>query len=325
MPIKVIFFSLFAVASLAIAQNSPREGLQPTPKSAADRYVLGVDDQIVVHAANVPDISDKPIRLDDSGAINLPMIGRVRAVGVTAEELETELKNRLKTYLEHPDVVVSVSEFHTQPVSVIGEVGTPGVQQVRGPKSLVEVLSMAGGPRSDAGPTLLITRHLTWGRVPLPGAADDPTGTFSIAQVNLKSLLNARDPGDNIAVRPYDVISIPRAENVYLVGQVGKVGSLALSDNQTISVLQAISSSGGLLPNAAPRNAKILRPILGGPRRAELDVDIKKILEGKASDVPLLPGDILLVPASTGYRAGVRALEAALQIGSMAAIYGIVR
>jgi polysaccharide export outer membrane protein len=316
MPIKVILFSCLAVASMAIAQ---------TTKPPADRYLLGVDDQIVVHAANVPDISDKAIRLDESGIINLPMIGRVRAVGVTVEELETELKNRLKTYLEHPDVVVSVSEFHPQPVSVIGEVGSPGVQQVHGPKTLVEVLSMAGGPRQDAGPTLLITRRLTLGRVPLPGAADDPTGTFSIASVNVKALLNAQDPEDNIPVRPYDVISIPRAENVYLVGQIGKVGSLPLSDNQSISVLQAISASGGLLPAAAPRNAKILRPILGGPKRAELDVDIKKILEGKANDVPLLAGDILLVPASTGYRAGIKALEAMLQIGSMAAIYGIVR
>jgi polysaccharide export outer membrane protein len=320
MPIKVTLFAFIAIASLALAQDSPRQALQPAPKMPADRYVLGVDDQIVIHAANVPDISDKPIHLDDSGAINLPMIGRVRAVGLTAEELETELKNRLKTYLEHPDVVVSVSEFHPQPVSVIGEVGAPGVQQVHGPKTLVEVLSMAGGARPDAGPMLLITRRLTWGRVPLPGAADDPTGTFSIASVNLKALLNAQDPQDNIPVRPNDVISIPRAEVVYLVGQVGKVGSLALSDNQSISVLQAISSSGGLLPAAAPRDAKILRPILGGPRRAELSVDIKKILEGKANDVPLLPGDILLVPSSTGYRAGVRALEAVLQIGTMAAI-----
>jgi polysaccharide export outer membrane protein len=310
---------------MAIAQDSPREALQPTPKLPADRYVLGVDDQIVVHAANVPDISDKAIRLDDSGDINMPMIGRVRAAGLTVEGLEAELRNRLKTYLEHPDVVVTVSEFRAQPVSIIGEVGSPGVQQVHGPKTLVEVLSLAGGPRQDAGPTVLITRRLTWGRVPLPGATDDPTGTFSIAQVNLKALLNAQDPQDNIPVRPYDVLSVPKAEVVYLVGQIGKVGSLALSDNQSISVLQAISSSGGLLPAAAPRNAKILRPILGGPRRAELDVDIKKILEGKANDVPLLPGDILLVPASTGYRAGVRAIEAVLQLGTMAAVYGIVR
>jgi len=325
MSIKVILFSFLAISGLATAQDFPSQALQPTAKLPTDRYLLGVDDQIVVHASNMPDINDKPIRLDDGGVINLPMIGRVRAAGLTVEGLETELRNRLKTYLEHPDVVVSVAEFHAQPVSIIGEVGAPGVQQVHGPKTLVEVLSMAGGPRQDAGPTVLITRRLTWGRVPLPGAADDPTGTFSIASVNLKSLLNAQDPGDNIPVRPYDVISIPRAEVVYLVGQIGKVRSLAISENQTISVLQAISASGGLLPAAAPRDAKILRPIMGGPRRAELSVDIKKILEGKANDVPLLPGDILLVPTSTGYRAGVRALEALLQFGTMAAMYGIVR
>src|SRR5205085_2909717 len=121
-----------------------------------------------------------------------------------------------------------------------------------------EVLSMAGGLRPEAGPSARITRRLEYGRVPLPGAADDETGKFSVAQINLKPLLEARSPETNILVQPNDVISVPRAEMVYVMGEVTKAGPLVLNENQTISILQAVSSSGGALKTAAPQNAKIL-------------------------------------------------------------------
>ena len=102
--------------------------------------------------SNVPDITDKPIRIDTDGYIKLPMVGRVQASGLTPEQLEVEIIKRLKVYLEEPDVAVSVSEFHSQPVSVIGAVGTPGVHQLQGRKTLVEIIALAGGLRPDAAP-----------------------------------------------------------------------------------------------------------------------------------------------------------------------------
>jgi polysaccharide biosynthesis/export protein len=199
------------------------------------------------------------------------------------------------------------------------------VQQVRGSKSLVDILSMAGGVRPDAGPNALITRRLEFGRVPLPGAADDASGKFSVAAVSVKALMDGTNPEINIAVQPYDVISVPRAEFIYIMGEVTKAGPLPLSENQSMSILQAISSSGGVLKTAAPRNAKILRPIMGGPKRAELPVDIKRIMDGKANDLPLLAGDILVVPGSSSKKAGIRAIEAAIQMGTMVATYGVMR
>ena len=152
------------------AQNETRQ----EPGRAA--YRLGPDDQVVLHVANAPDISEKPVRIDADGYIKLPMVGRVKAAGLTAGQLEGELAKRLKIFLEEPDVSVSVAEFHSQPVSIIGAVGAPGLHQLEGHKTLVEMLSVAGGLRPDAGPTANITRRLEWGRVPLPGAKDDPTG-----------------------------------------------------------------------------------------------------------------------------------------------------
>ena len=330
----VILASGFELLSQSTTQPPPPQSTQLEIRDqrsaeggaeARSTYLLGPDDQIVIHALNVPDLSEKALRLDLNGDIKMPMIGRIHAAGLTAEELEAELTKRLKFYLEEPEVAVSVAEFRSQPVSVIGEVGTPGVHQVQGRKTLIEILSLAGGLRPDAGSSVRITRRLDQGRIPLPGATDDPTGKFSIAEVDLKSLLEAKSPEKNIVICPHDVISVPHAEVVYVLGEVGKAGPVVLTEGHSMSVLEAVSSSGGVLRTAATANAKILRPSEGGRRRTEVPVDLKKILKGQADDLPLLAGDILFVPGSNSKRATTRAIEAALQVGILAGTYGAIR
>jgi polysaccharide export outer membrane protein len=107
------------------------------------------------------------------------MIGEVAADGLTVPELEADLSGRLKQYYIDPQVTVTVTEFRSQPVSVVGAVTNPGVHQLEGHKTLLEMLSMAGGPRPDAGSFVRVTRDLQWGRVPLPNAHDDPVGHWS--------------------------------------------------------------------------------------------------------------------------------------------------
>lgn len=310
---------LFLISGLVLTAQEK----QPDPSHST--YRLGADDQIQVRVSNAPDISEKPVRIDADGFIKLPMVGRVQAGGLTAEQLEAELSRRLKIFLEEPEVAVSVGEFHSQPVSIIGAVGTPGVQQLQGRKTLVEVLSMAGGLRPDAAPKAKITRRLEWGRIPLPGAADDPTGQFSIAEVDLKSIIEARTPEKNIAICPQDVISVPRAEMVYVLGDVTRAGALPLNDGDRISVLEALSTSGGALRTANPAKARILRPVAGTDKRTELAVDLKQIQAGKASDIPLLAGDVLFIPGSNSKRMSARAIEVAVQMGTMALTYGMIR
>jgi polysaccharide export outer membrane protein len=313
------------VSSLQLLSQSAPSGSQPAQNDPNFRstYILGPGDQLVVHVVDVPDISDKPVRVDLNGEIKIPMAGRIPAAGMTPQQLEAELTKRLKFYFEEPDVSLTIAEFRSQPVSILGEVGSPGVHQLEGQKTLVEMLSLAGGPRPDAGPSVRITRLLSWGRVPVAGATDDPTGKFSIAEIDLKPLIEAKTPGKNIVIRPQDVISIPRAEVVFVLGEVGKVGPLTLNEGHSISVLQAVSSSGGMLRTAAAGNAKILRPSTGSAKWDELPVDIKKILKGQANDQQLLAGDILFVPGSASKRAGIRAIEAAVQAATVMATYGV--
>lgn len=304
-----------------LCQLPAREEPSEAQKQIRTQYVLGPDDQISVRALDAEEISDKPVRIDMSGYLRLPLVGRVRAAGLTVEQLEAELTQRLKAYVRQPDVSVSVSEFRSQPVSVIGSVKTPGVHQLQGRKTLVEILSLAGGLSDDAGHVVKITRQLEMGRIPLANAADDPTGKFSVAEVSLKSILNARSPQDNIIILPHDVVSVPRAQMVYVTGQVQRSGGFVLNERETISVLQAITLAGGLDRSASPQNARILRAGGDAVGRAEMQVDLKKILAGQAQDVPLQPEDILFVPSSVPKKAALRALETAIQVGTGVVIW----
>jgi polysaccharide export outer membrane protein len=170
---------------------------------------------------------------------------------------------------------------------------------------------------------LKLTRRLEWGRIPLANATDDQTAQFSVAEVRLKSILEAKNPAENIVVRPFDVISVPRADTIYVIGQVQKSGGFVLNDLAEVTVLQALSMAGGLDHSAKPQDAKILRRVASASSRTEIGVDLKKILGGKTSDVQMQPEDILFVPSSASKKAGVRALEALLQAGTGVAMWRI--
>jgi polysaccharide export outer membrane protein len=288
-------------------------------------YVLGPYDEVLIQAGDVPELSGKPQRVDPDGDLRLPMIGRVRAAGMTLEQLEADLKNRLKVFIHEPDIVVSVIEFRSQPVSVIGAVSKSGVHQLEGHKTLIEMLSLVGGLSPDAGPIVQITRDRQWGRLPLGDGVIDAADGSTVAAVAVKPLLAGQTPDKNINIRPHDVISVPRAELVYVVGEVAKAGPLPLVAGPSLSVMEALSSSGGVLRSAAGSHARILRSTASGQKRTELAVDIVRIMQAKDDDVPLFAGDILVVPDSKSKRAVTRAVEAAIQTGLMIASYGIVR
>jgi polysaccharide export outer membrane protein len=313
----------FVAASILVCMCAATAGAQSLTADAAPApaYVLGAGDVVTIRALDADEISDKPIRLGANGFITLPLVGRVRAGGLTTEQLEAALAMRLKPLIRNPEVSVSVVEQRSQPVSIIGAVSAPGVQQLQGRKTLVEMLSLAGGVRQDAGHAIMITRRVQWGPIPVPGAALDPTGRFSTAEVNLKEILEARNPAGNIQIMPDDVISVPRAEMVYVIGEVKKSGGFTIGERESLSVLQALALAEGLNMTAAPQNARILRVDASAPKRTEISVDLRRILAGKENDVRLEPDDILFIPGSKSKNVAIRSLEAAVQIGTGIAIY----
>jgi polysaccharide export outer membrane protein len=186
---------------------------------------------------------------------------------------------------------------------------------------LLDLLSSAGGVRTDAGPAAKITRPKASGPIPHPSNRQTVTGDY-VAEVDLKSLLDARNPSENIVIEPHDVVSIPPAEVIYVVGNVKKAGGFPLGGKPTLSVLQALSMAEGLDPQAAPKHSRILRRgSEPGAERTEIAVDVQKIMTGKAQDILLLPNDILFVPSSAAKSVGVRGADIAIQIATRALIW----
>ena len=218
---------------------------------------------------------------------------------------------------------MAVVETHSHPISVVGAVKTPGVFELQGRRTLLEIMSLAGGARDDAGYTARITRQLEFGPLPLPNAAVDPSGQFSVAEVNLQKIMDARDPIGNIVMMPNDVISVPKADMVYVIGDVLKPGAIALGDQKAVTVLQAISIASGLGKTAKSTEAKILRVTPGSTTRKEVAVNLKTILAGKANDVAMQPDDILYVPTSLKKDMALRTLEALGSVGVSTMIYRI--
>ncbi|MGC2323629.1 MAG: polysaccharide biosynthesis/export family protein [Terriglobales bacterium] len=287
-------FMVLLAALCAGAQQPAQTAAQPD-----SGYVLGPDDQIVIRAIDAPEISDKPMLIGTNGNLTLPLIGRVKAGGLTVEQFETELNTRLREYLREPQVSVTVVESRSHPVSVFGAVNKPGVVQLQGRKTLYEVLSMAGGPRDTTGSNLTVTRRRENGDIPLPNATIDPSGQFSVAELNVQEILGGKNPAANIEIKPNDVISVSEANSsmIYVVGDVKRAGAFALGGRQ-LSVLNALSLAGGLERTAKPAKARIVRNAPGELKRQEIAVNIKQILEGKAEDIGMRPQDVLVVPSS---------------------------
>lgn len=274
--------------------------LAPERAAVAADYRIGPDDELSVSVLQAPELNGTS-RVSQQGSISLPLIGGVRASGLTASELESAIEEQLGSrFIKNPEVTVLVTEIRSRPVSVVGAVVRPGVVQVGGETSLLDVISMAGGLRDDAGDTAVVLRKAE-------GESAAPI------EVRLKPLLESRDPGLNVAIRPGDVVTVRVAEVVYVVGAVKKPGAFAMQGNDRLTVLQALALGEGLEPTAAQKDAIVVRTSEGGARE-EIAVDLNALLKGRRPDVPLRAHDVLFVPTSGGKVAARTALDAIVRV-----------
>jgi polysaccharide biosynthesis/export protein len=280
------------------AQNPAQPPRELPSDSIRPNYVLGPNDQIMIRVPQAEEINDKPFRIDSEGNINLPIVGRLRAGGLTIQELEAELVKRLREFIREPQVIITITQFRSEPVFLVGAFRSPGIYPLQGRRTLVELLTSAGGLQPNASRHIKITRRAEYGRIPLPNAVEEPEKKVSSIEISLGSLRENVNPAEDILLEPYDVISVERAELLYVAGDVAKVGGIELGERDSVSILQALTQSGGFIVGANRSKVRILRPIIGTSRRAAIDVDVKSILEGKDNDVPLLPNDVLYVTHS---------------------------
>ncbi len=299
----------------ATVAPAPPGGEQTSTKSFS--YVLGPDDAVRILVLEAPESSVERLVIDSEGQVTLPLTGRFEAAGLTVRGLEEEVRRRFAPFIREPHVAVSLVEARAQTVSVIGAVGKPGIHSIRGPTPLVDVLSLAGGLREDAGHRIRISRPQGEATPPFLGTAEGAR----VAEVEVKAIMEAGGPRQNFAILPHDVISVPRADMVYVIGAVERSGGFLLEEREQISVIQALALAGGMTGVAAPKKARILRASGDAGEKVEIPIDLKLLLEGRGSDVGLQSDDILFVPKSGGKIAARQAADAAIRIGTGIAIF----
>lgn len=302
---RIRFFCLLAIAGisplqLAVGQNPPGAVVnqaQPINPVRPD-YVLGSNDQILIRVPQATEINERPFRVDSDGFITLPIVGRVRAAGLTVQALEADLTMRLREYIREPQVSITVTQFRSEPVFVVGAFQKPGIYPLEGHRTLVELLSTVGGLQPNASRRIRITRREDYGPIPLPNAVEDKDKRISTVEVSLQSLTENINPAEDILLQSYDIVTADRAEKVYISGEVSKVSSIELGERDTISVTQALTEAGGFTQYADRGKVRVLRPVTGTNRRAEILLAMDRIYDGKDIDFPLLPNDVLYVPRS---------------------------
>jgi polysaccharide biosynthesis/export protein len=270
-------------------QELPSDSIRPN-------YVLGPNDQILIRAPGADEINERPFRIDLDGFINLPLVGRMRAGGLTVQQLEAELVQKLREYIVQPQISISVVQFRSEPVFFVGAFQRPGIYPLQGRRTMVEMLASIGGLQANASRRMTVTRRSEYGPIPLSNAVEDQEKRTSTVEISMGSLRENVNPAEDIVLRPFDVVSVERAEMVYVSGEVAKVGGIELGERDSLSVVQAITMAGGFTRDANRSRVRILRPILNTDRRAEIELDVKRIFQGKSNDFPLLPNDVLYVP-----------------------------
>ena len=257
-----------------------------TPASSAD-YRLGPEDFLEITLFNVPEgetgVTPRTsgVRVSQEGKITLPLLGDITVAGLTTSALEQVLRQRYDQYLQNPQVGVRVKEYHSQQVSVIGAVGRPGTFQLSGPKTLIDLLAMAGGISDKASSQVHIYRQAQAGRqsyiVDLLALASNPDAV-------------------NMPVLAGDVINVPQAGMFFVDGAVGRPGSYPLLSSYTLT--QALAVAGGVDETLADYSSVSIFRRRGGPEPEILPVNLSQILDGKASDPQIAPEDVIVVPRS---------------------------
>jgi polysaccharide export outer membrane protein len=312
------------------------QNAEPAPVPSAGEYRIGPYDLLKINIFQAPEM-DGQVRVSASGDISLPLLGGVQAAGLTPKELEFVLQELLRrSYMKDPHVSVFVSEMQSHPVSVFGAVKTPGVFQIRGVRTLIEVLSLAEGLAEDAGETVIVMRGagLQNGTPQDAAGAGTPSGSAppldrtalgpspeTTIEINLKALLETGEPQYNIPIYPGDIVKVTKAGIVYVVGAVKKQGGYILKTNENISVLQAVALAEGLKTSASKKRSAIIRTDENG-ERTEIPVDLGKVLAGKAPDPMLQPDDIVFVPDSLAKAAALKGIEAVVRTISGVIIFG---
>ena len=240
-------------------------------------------DQLTITVFNEPTLTGKYI-VDLDGSFEFPLIGRFKAGGLRAREVELELTKMLAgDYIKNPQVTVQIEQDASQRVFVMGEVRSPGPYPFAGELSLIEALARAGSTATTAAPQVLVIRpsHSKGSAGPILPA--DNKSDAEVIRINLTDLQSGGLTRSNITLQDGDTVFVPRAQLVYISGQVRSPGAYAVTEGMTL--LQALSLAGGVTDKGAAGRTKVIRDVKG--KKTEIKLKLTDVVQ---------PGDTIVVP-----------------------------
>jgi polysaccharide biosynthesis/export protein len=271
-------------------------------------YKVGPEDQLLIEIYGQEKLN-RELRVNGQGEIAMPLVGVVKVGGMTPQEIEKRLMELYDArYLVNPQITVGVKEFRHQRVAVTGAVAKPGSYEIIGPRTLLEVLSLAGGfsnlsspggGGAQAGDVVDVIRHQKapdQSKTMKAGTATQPFApkTETIV-IDLRRLVSGQAPELNILVHSGDVVHVPFAGTAYVLGGVRKPGNISVKENLTVS--QAVAMAGGVDPILGTNDITIMRFEQGKPER--IQVNLNGIIAKSDEDLPLKDSDVVVVKEST--------------------------
>jgi polysaccharide export outer membrane protein len=260
-----------------------------------DRYHLGPGDVVDIRIYNRPQLSRDAVRIEGNGMIRMPLIeNEIQAGCLTEGELAKEISTRYARYYKNLQVDVFIKEYHSKQVAIIGAVNEQSRFELQRRVRLLELLTYAKGPSTKAGQTINIV-HST---AASPCKQVDETDTAAAFTSYKLSDVLAGDPKSNPYLETGDIVTLPEADQVYIVGNVFM--PLTISLKEPITLTRAIAMAGGLKQDTSKDKIRVLRQEPGTSTRKEIIVDLSAIEKKRSEDLALAPNDIIDVPTSAG-------------------------
>jgi polysaccharide biosynthesis/export protein len=251
--------------------------------TTSESLLIGPGDTLHVQVLDTPELEQHP-RVTDSGEIPLIGIGNLKVAGLTPGAAADKIRQRLISthYMNHPQVTVTVEQYATQTVSVLGQVKNPGAYTISTPRSILSVVALAGGLTDSANFNITIQRR---------------NGSQSPVDYNLSN--DAHDAiANQVQVYPGDTVIVPKAGIAYVLGDVNRPGGFVMQNNHSqLTLVQAVALAGGTPPSAVPSHAKLIRRTPQGGYQ-EIPINFSAMQKGKKPDMLLQPDDVVYMPFS---------------------------
>lgn len=278
--VSVLFFVFILGGGFLFSQAGDE-----TPKKEPPAYTIGPMDVLLINVIGVPELNTS-VRVSETGAITLPLLGTFEVTGLSPHGLEVKLIGLLeKNYLNKAYVSVAIKEYNSRQAAVIGAVSKSGSYPLIGQKNLMHLLAEAGWVTKEASGLIQLIRR-------------DSKGKRTVTKVYLTDLLSTDNAESNPLIKPGDLILVMQQLliDVYIFGEVNRPGIISMNSGTEMTMLKAIAQAGGFGDRARKSRITVRRTVNG--KTVKIRVNVKKILKGKIADFQLKDNDIIFVPES---------------------------